>query len=173
MKHATNMTKHGFVGGIFAALGFLICPPQAIADGAVAACKIRPALALVRPELHGDDPILIRFEVTNEGEAICKLPADLLPEGWLITLIIQDSQGRLVYRSPGTKLEMTLAKLQDLTLLKPSQTHAAEIKLSPMQAGAYVLKGTFSTRALQNRKLQDVPIGSWETEPLAFKVSPN
>jgi hypothetical protein len=81
------------------------------ADSDAAAVDAQLVMAIT--DIPVDTPIKARLLVHNSGTPSIVLPADMLPEGWLISLTIRRSDGLQVYLSAPAKVEMTSASLDN------------------------------------------------------------
>lgn len=134
-------------------------------------CNLQPQIVLSKNEFKQGELIGINFLLTNIGTISCRLPEDILPEGWLIRLEVKTKEGSIVYLSPIKKVEMKADKIQKQLALGPGHSHGVDIVLNkPLIAGDYQIQGTFTTKPLAGRKIQGVPIGTWVTSVVKFKV---
>lgn len=149
-----------------------LAPEKAIAKDEEMACKLRPTIVPRSAEFSRSDVVVVKFLLANVGGAACTLPAELTPEGWVIRLLVKESNGTVVYRSSVVKIEMTRAKILDLVTVSPEGMHGANFEIKQFPPGDYTVDGVFSTTHLSNWKIPGLPIGSWEAPLVRFKVFP-
>lgn len=148
-----------------------MCPADAMAEGDSDGCIFRSQIVLKNGEFMHGVPTQVGYFIANIGKVSCKLPSDLLPEGWMIRLSVKDQAGLVVYTSPIVKVEMTREKIQEQTILRPNYMYGVEIEFGQLLApGDYVVEGAFSTAPLSGRNIQGVPLGTWAAPPIKFKV---
>ena len=130
-------------------------------------------IILQKDEFKQDELIGIGVLLKNAGEHPFKLPADLLPEGWLIRLEVRDRRGLIVYASPMVMIEMIAGTRQKQVVVEPNYIYGAELRLKkPVPPGDYLIECVFSTIHLSGWKDSNIPIGIWEASPVKFKVVP-
>jgi len=116
-------------------------------------------------------PIKTRLLVHNSGTPSIVLPADMLPEGWLISVTIRRSDGLQIYLSAPVKVEMTSASLEKLVSIPMGYVYGPEIVIkAALGQGEYVADAVFTTQVLARRKIPGVPVGTWKTPSVRFRI---
>jgi len=139
------------------------------ADSDAAAVDAQLVMAIA--DIPVGTPIKARLLVHNFGTASIVLPADMLPEGWLISLTIRRSDGLQIYLSAPAKVEMTSASLDKLVSIPLGYVYGPEILIKvALGQGEYVADAVFTTQVLARRKIPGVPVGTWKTPSVRFRI---
>ena len=132
--------------------------------------KLQIDLTSLKSEYRFKEPIIIEIKLKNISEREVNVLKMLLPEGWLISITIKNTQGGIVYTSRSVAIEMTAAMLETV-FLEPGYFMGTSFKIDePISPGEYTIDVVYSTDHLATRPNLNIPIGSWQSNIVRIKV---